>query len=205
MARVTYSPLIVEMSGKCADAVFSRWKGIDYVRSRVTPANPRSDLQTAQRDALKHTLTMWQSVKGWAKAVWDKYAKGYALSGYNRYMDDNILHVKAAEAGHLTPYNPDRAALIDAAAVAGGAGIITASWTARTGAGGSDYVDCWYRKSETESEEYAWTFHGQVMESAATYSYSALDTGEEYEVAFTGVNISTGEYCESFNKVLLAG
>lgn len=205
MARVTYSPLIVEMSGKCGDAVFSRWKGIDYVRSRVTPANPQSDLQTAQRNALKHTLTMWQSIKLWGKKIWDHYATGYPWSGYNRYMDHNILLVKAGTAGKITPYNAAYVKISTMAIAAGGAGEITCTWTNVTGLSGVDYVSAYYRQTQTGSEEYAWTKVTAVDVTTETLTISGLDTAEQYEVAFFCRDELTTVAQESYNEVLNAG
>ncbi|GAJ20648.1 unnamed protein product, partial [marine sediment metagenome] len=38
MARVLFTPMIAGLSGKVSDAVFARWKGRYYVRTRVIPA-----------------------------------------------------------------------------------------------------------------------------------------------------------------------
>lgn len=205
MARVTFSPLITEMSGKCGDAVFSRWKGVAYVRERVTPANPRSDDQKAQRAALTHTLTMWQSIKSWAKAVWDRYASGYAKSGYNRYIEDNIKLVKTLAAGFITPYDGDYVKISDMDAAAGGAGEITLTWTNDSGVSDTDFVHVFYRKTETDAEEYAWTHLGAYDVILETGVITDLSTGEEYEVALF---CSTADYAacqQSYNEILLAG
>jgi len=205
MATVIYSPLVTDMRGKLGDAVMSIWKGIHYVRSRVIPSNPQTAAQTLQRDALKNTLTMWQSVKSWAKTIWDTYAEGYALSGYNRYMDDNILLVKAGTAGSLTPFNPDYIKISGLAIAAAGAGEIDCSWTNDTGVSPTDQVWSYYRKTETAAEEYAWTAGPRVPAIEEVCEISGLDTGEEYEVAFfCGLNPCT-EAQESYNEVLLAG
>lgn len=204
MARITFSPIVVDIRGKTKDVVFSIWKGINYIRSRVTPSNPRSALQTAQRDALKHTLTMWQSIKSWAKDVWDVYATGYALSGYNRYMDDNILLVKAATAGTITPFNAEYQPLSAQAAIAGASGVITYSWT-DDDASADDKVKTYYRKTETGKEEYAWTFDQEVNASVETASISGLTPGEEYEVAGFAYDTVDDYYQLSFNKILVCG
>lgn len=204
-ATVIFSPIISSMSGKVADAVFSKWKGINYIRERVIPSNPQSDLQTAQRLALARTLTMWQSVKSWAKTVWNHYATGYAKSGYNRYMEDVILHTKAGTAGHLTPFNPAYIKISTQAAVAGAAGIITISWTNLSGVSGVDFMQNWVRKTQAGAEEYAWTSSGGPDITAETYDILGLDTGEEYEIAFFACTEGVAIAQESFNKVLLAG
>ncbi len=193
------------MSGKTGDAVFSRWKGIAYVRERVTPSNPRSTLQTAQRDALTHTLTMWQSVKSWAKDVWNAYASGYAKSGYNRYIEDNLLAVKAGTAGHLTPFDPDYIKISAEDAAAGGAGEIACTWTNDSGILNVDSVTVFYRKTETAAEEYAWTIDSNNACTAETATIAGLDTGEEYEVAFFCRTTAYAECQASYNEVLVAG
>lgn len=50
MARVTGPLMSVDASGKVADSiVFSKWKGINYVRQWLKPANPQSADQGDQR------------------------------------------------------------------------------------------------------------------------------------------------------------
>lgn len=205
MARVTFSALVTDIRGKTGDVVFSIWKGINYIRARVTPSNPRSDLQTAQREALADTLTMWQSVKSWAKTVWDVYASGYGKSGYNRYIEDNILHVKAGTAGSLTPFNPLYIIIAAMAATQGGAGEIDLSWTKGAAVYPTDHVDAYYRKTEALAEEYAWTYGGHADPTVEALTIAGLDTGEEYEVAFMCHTAAFAKCQQSFNKVLLAG
>ena len=171
----------------------------------MIPANPQSALQTAQREALADTLTMWQSIKLWAKSVWNTYAEGYAKSGYNRYMEDNILMTKAGTAGLITPFNAEYVAISAQAAAAGAEGIITCSWTDLT-VFSTDYVEVYYRKTETLAEVYAWTAGGTpALVSAETLELSGLDTGEEYEIGFFPYSEDKAECQQSFNKVLVSG
>lgn len=205
MATVIYSPLVTDMRGKLGDAVMSIWKGIHYVRSRVIPSNPQTAAQTLQRDALKNTLTMWQSVKTWAKTIWDTYAEGYALSGYNRYMDDNILHTKAGTAGHLTPYNQDYIKVSAEAAAAGGAGEITCTWTNNTGVHGVDNYSAFYRKTEAAAETYAWVSGGVTDCDTETITIAGLDAANEYEVAMFCHVADLSAAQQSYGEVLDAG
>lgn len=205
MARVTYSPLIVQMSGTTGDAVFSRWKGINYVRSRVIPANPQTPAQTKQRDALSHTLDMWQSIKAWGKGVWDYFATGYALSGYNRYMAENIEKVRDLEASVLTPENVDYVKISTMAIAAGGAGEIDCTWVNLSGVPGKDWVTVHYRKTETLKEEYAWTWDSDTDPSLQTVTITGLTTGEEYEVTIHASDASPHGAQASFSKLLNAG
>lgn len=79
----------VTASGTIADAItYSNWKGLPYVRSRVVPANPRTDSQTSVRLTLKAGVSIWQdvaSVPVASRSSWDYYASGTGMSGFNRY------------------------------------------------------------------------------------------------------------------------
>lgn len=89
MARISFSPLIVEASGKVKDTVFSRWKGRPYIRSRVTPANPQTAAQTAVRESMARCVTLWQSLTADVKANWNTYASPFSISGYNAFVKAN--------------------------------------------------------------------------------------------------------------------
>lgn len=205
MARVTFSPLIAGMRGKTAGVVFSVWKGIAYVRSWVIPSNPQSDDQTAQRNALKHTLTCWQSIKSWAKRVWDPYGTAYQMSGYNSYIRRNIKAVKAGIAGLITPYNADYIKIGTMAIAGSGADAVTCTWVNSTGVSDKDWVTACYRKTETLKEEYAWTVTEDTDVTLETLTIEGLDAAEEYEVAMFCGDGSPGGTQEGFNKILVAG
>lgn len=204
MAKVTFSALVATMSGKIGGGVMSRWKGTDYIRTRVVPSNPKTTLQTAQREAMAHTLTLWQSIKSWAKDIWMDYGTAYGMSGYNAYVKRNIAHVKAGTAGDFTPENPAYTPVSAMAAAAGGAEQITITWT-DDDASADDKVRLYYRKTESGSEEYAWSFNQEVVASDETATISGLDTAEEYEVAVYVRDDVTDEGSEGFNAVLDAG
>ena len=89
MARISFSPLIVSASGKVQDTVFSRWKGKPYIRSRVTPSNPKSTDQVKQRAIMTAAVGLWQKLHPNLKAAWAAYASGYGISGYNACTQRN--------------------------------------------------------------------------------------------------------------------
>lgn len=201
MARITFSPIMVEASGKVGDAVFSRWKGIPYIRSRVTPANPQTEDQMAQRNALKHTLTLWQSIKTWAKAVWNLSASGYAMSGYNRHMDVNIPHTKDSEAHQTTLANPKYEMMSNAEANSAASGMITLSWQ-DLGGTADDVVRVLYRLAT----EWAWTQDSNTtLVSAETHNIQDLTPAGAYEVAFMANNTTSLLHGEACNALVSAG
>ena len=68
-------------------ATYSFWRGVNYVRARVIPHNPKSVCQSKIRAVLTAGVSRWrfgfvtQANKNW----WNTYAKGLGESGWNRY------------------------------------------------------------------------------------------------------------------------
>lgn len=90
MAKITLSPLIVDVRSKVADMVFSKWKGVNYVRSRVIPSNPQSDGQTAVRDALSQLVAIWKIISAKVQSNNNVYAEGTDKSGFNVFIGANV-------------------------------------------------------------------------------------------------------------------
>jgi hypothetical protein len=93
----------VTASGTIGDAiVYSNWKGLPYVRSRIYPAQPRTDAQQSQRTLLTSGVSTWQNTVYPAensKYSWDMYASGTGMSGFNRYIKSFLeLNKKCDEA-----------------------------------------------------------------------------------------------------------
>jgi len=202
MARVTFSALISAASGKIGDVVASRWKGIAYFRRRVIPSNPRSGKQVEQRYILALSLLLWQSIKAWAKTPWTLAMSGYAMSGYNGFMNQEIAALRPqfteGEVGVDptwtdpdvtigTPLNASYAGLIDVSAATPGDGTLTVTWTARAGVAAANKVKCLYRADVGT----AWIASAEVLESAATKVFDTLVNATEYEIALVPFNDTT--------------
>lgn len=89
MARVTGPLFSLDASGTIAGAMtFSKWKGINYVRLRVIPANPQTASQVSQRNTLAAATSVWKwstSLDAVSKASWNTSASGTGMSGFNRF------------------------------------------------------------------------------------------------------------------------
>ncbi|MBA7530920.1 hypothetical protein ES705_23131 [subsurface metagenome] len=194
MARIQFSALLSAASGKIGDVVMSRWKGVAYARRRVIPANPQSGDQCKQRHLLKVSLLLWQSIKAWAKAPCDLGVSGYALSGYNKFMDDCIGALKdqfvagaqgvdptwtTFDVTPMTPYNAKHPELLDMDAGTGGETNVTFTWTGRVGAAANDMVNGYYRKED----DTAWIAVTPVLETAETLVFADLTNAQNYEFA----------------------
>ncbi|MBA7531320.1 hypothetical protein ES705_23532 [subsurface metagenome] len=196
MAVIQFSPLIVGMSGKVADAVFSRWKGIPYIRARVIPSNPRTADQTEQREALAHCLKIWQSIKSWAKTPWDLAASGYAMSGYNKFMDLGIPATRDDESYGISPANPKYIPITFTQWEETIPGTVVATWT-DDDASADDKCFIAYRLLT----EWALTKEDDVAASAETASIADVPAGA-YDFHLVAYDTVSDEYAEDNNQLL---
>lgn len=87
----TYGPLFsLDASGTMAKAItFSKWKGRNYVRQRVIPANPKSGGQIGIRAMFKFLSQTWTGLTAGNKATWEDRAKTAVVSPFNAFMGFN--------------------------------------------------------------------------------------------------------------------
>lgn len=101
-----YGPLMsLDASGTIADAVtFSKWKGRNYARQRVIPANPQAALQVGTRAMLAGLSKAWTLLSATQKGYWDDLGKASSISPFNAFVQFNQLRF-----GQFKPpvYNPD--------------------------------------------------------------------------------------------------
>lgn len=80
----------LDASGKLASAlVFSKWKGRNYVRQLVTPANPKSGGQVGVRSGFKFLSQAWAALTAGNKATWENRADVKIVSPFNAFMGYN--------------------------------------------------------------------------------------------------------------------
>jgi hypothetical protein len=84
--------------GKVAGVVYSIWRGVNYARRKVTPANPRSDDQVAIRDLINDASKAWKAgatvgavtIDASYKSAYAAAAAGQAYSGFNLFIRDSV-------------------------------------------------------------------------------------------------------------------
>lgn len=86
-----YGPLMgLDASGSVAGAItFSKWKGRNYVRQRVVPANPKSAKQLSVRAMMTFLAQYWESNSAANQASWHDRAKDSSISPFNAYVGYN--------------------------------------------------------------------------------------------------------------------
>lgn len=91
-------------SGKQGKAgVFATWKGRQYRRSYVIPANPRTPAQRAVRSSFKNAVDAWHNFSALQKEAYNYLATPYQISGFNLWVS---RYQKAATSGQPLPSEP---------------------------------------------------------------------------------------------------
>lgn len=90
MARLTAPLMSLDASGSVAGALtFAKWKGRNYVRQLVQPANPRSATQVSVRAMMAFLSQAWGQMTDPQKASWATLADAGNYSTFNAYVREN--------------------------------------------------------------------------------------------------------------------
>lgn len=90
MVKVLGPAMSLDASGSLAGAlVFSKWKGRNYIRQLVTPANPKSGGQTGMRGCFKFLTQIWDGLTDGNKATWEDRADDMVASPFNAFLSYN--------------------------------------------------------------------------------------------------------------------
>jgi hypothetical protein len=80
----------LDASGSLANAiVFSKWKGRNYARQLVRPANPKSALQVSMRAMMRFLSQNWAGIAATPKATWDALATAGNFTAFNAFIRAN--------------------------------------------------------------------------------------------------------------------
>ncbi|MBA7524656.1 hypothetical protein ES705_16797 [subsurface metagenome] len=108
MAKVKAPLFSLSASGALAKTlVYADWKGIDYVRQYVIPANPKTADQQEQRGFFSAAIDAWH-IDGYTEddvTAWNLYAlvQKIAASGFNMFVKLKVLAAVATKTwGALT-------------------------------------------------------------------------------------------------------
>lgn len=133
MARVTGPLMSMDASGTVASTiVFSKWKGLPYVRRHAVPSNPRLPKQMAVRATLAFLSRAFTPIGPPVTTRWNVVAETMHQSGFNRFVAVNQINF----AHLLPPYQdptvltPGTPAAAPTVSVAGGIGVAVVSITA---------------------------------------------------------------------------
>jgi len=103
------SPLFTDIRNALGESVvFSVWKGRQYFRSWVKPANPRTAKQQANRDVLAKLVARWQELQSDPEVVsaWNKEALPFTITGFNLFVKQGMAsNISCPSSGSVnTPF-----------------------------------------------------------------------------------------------------
>lgn len=90
MVRLKGPMMSMDASGTLGKTItFAKWKGRNYARKTVTPANPQSGGQTGMRAAIKFLSQIWNGLAAGPKASWEDRAEADKISTFNAFTSYN--------------------------------------------------------------------------------------------------------------------
>ena len=91
MAKISAPLLSMGATGSIGDAItFGTWRGISYARQKVTPANPRTAAQQANRQRFALLREMWKLAPAVLRAPWTAFAAGRPFTDMNKFVGENV-------------------------------------------------------------------------------------------------------------------
>lgn len=98
MARILFTAVVADMRNKLNGTVFSKNKAGAYTRTKVTPVNPQSTSQVANRQRLSQFSQLWRTLSLAQITAWNDLAKsqpfGTDIFGNPKYLSGLSLFVK---------------------------------------------------------------------------------------------------------------
>lgn len=226
--KVKFGAIITDGRNKIGGHVLSKNRGGAYMRTKVTPSNPRTDFQNAVRAALTEFSQGWRGLSASAIAAWNSAVSSFAStdifgdlknpSGLNLYvkLNANLSEVGASPIG-LPPLpasviGPETITLTATA----GTPALSVAWTG--GAIGADYnwiVRATPQVSPGKSFVKNLFRNIQVLPAADTTPtailanyvarFGALIEGEKISVEIVPVNIVTGQKGTPISSTVIVG
>ena len=96
MARLTGALFSLAASGTIADTLtFAKWKGIQYVRTRVIPANPKTAPQIEVRAVFKFLSDLWKRMPALAREPWEFAVRGRPLTARNQHVKSSLKLIQS--------------------------------------------------------------------------------------------------------------
>lgn len=95
MAKVTAPFLAISASGSVAKTIVAgSWRGVQYVRQHVTPANPKTTAQTEVRNTFSGLDDQFKRMLTLAQEPFTAAAKGKPLTARNAFIKANLPEVR---------------------------------------------------------------------------------------------------------------
>ena len=196
MAKVTMPLLGISASGTIGDAVtFGRWRGVNYARQRVVPANPRTTAQQSQRMLVRFVVSAWQRLPVVSQDAFIAAARNTHMTGYNLFAKRNLISLAGATNASAVVVSPGMGGSIPLSGISatGGSGTINVSATVGylpAGYALQRVVFVAWRNVNPQSDSLDRFWSGDDTTSPYSFQFTGLSPGQYHVSAFT-VSIDT--------------
>lgn len=132
MAKILFTAFLADARNKLNGSVFSKNRYGNYVRNKVTPVNPQTSYQQAQRQMLASLSTGWRGLTQAQRDAWiagagafqrtDIFGKPIILAGNALYiaLNKNLINAGSTKVDDIpTPVTVPSIAISDLTAAAG--------------------------------------------------------------------------------------
>jgi hypothetical protein len=97
MAKVTAPLLGFSSSGQIGSTqVYGKWRGVQYARRYVIPANPNTTAQQQVRQVFSFLAMVYKLQTPYFRAPWTAFAKGKKFTNQNALFSKNIANLQSA-------------------------------------------------------------------------------------------------------------
>lgn len=127
MAKVNAPLLSFGARGQIGNSiVFGAWRGVNYARQKVIPANPRTTAQQELRGVFRVMSQLWTLAPIQWKDLWNAFASGRPFTGRNAFMGQNIAALDGQADRTSFIFSPGAKGGLppEAIALTGGAGTV---------------------------------------------------------------------------------
>lgn len=132
MAKVTAPLLSFGARGQIGNSiVFGAWRGVQYARQKVIPANPQTNAQQEVRGVFRVMSQLWTLAPLDWKDAWNAFAQGRPFTGRNAFMGRNVEALQGQPDMDMFVFAPGARGGLppDAISVTGGAALVTVEVT----------------------------------------------------------------------------
>jgi len=200
MAKIAQG-ILGPVSGKVGNVVGGTWKGVDYVRGYIIPANPKSTAQTATREKFAEIVRLTKScLASIMRSYYSGIISGQPTTAYARNIQWNMNKMSAKDDYENFSLETQNGCWISDVDSSLSANVITATWSVETGTYGSAVPKFILIEPTASCPTKIVTAPGNLEDESATISIAGYETGKtvyavlllEHTDGVTGVKTYSG-------------
>lgn len=88
--KITYAPIVSDVSGRFGGLVFSKWRGVRLARRFRSPANPSTADQIKVRNIFRNCNVFFIRQTSNVRAAWTAFAVGKDFTARNAYIGKQV-------------------------------------------------------------------------------------------------------------------